>query len=139
MTVYSKPLPIPSPEREPFWDGLRHDRFLLQHCNRCATINWFPRAFCYVCGHDSFDWRDASGKGILETYSIVYRPMNEAWKTEVPYVLAWVKLEEGIKMVTRLIMTDGHEPRIDAPVVVRFVDAGGGFKLPFFEEVQSRD
>jgi uncharacterized protein len=135
VSVYSRPLPVPSPESEPFWQGLRDDRFLLQHCRACQTINWFPRAFCRNCGVDDFDWRPAIGRGVLETYSIVYRAMNEAWKSEVPYILAWVRLEEGPRMVTRLVRKGDLQPKIDAPVEVRFVNVGGGFKLPYFEEV----
>lgn len=132
---HARPLPIPSPESEPFWEGLRHDKFLLQHCRACARINWFPRAYCMQCGGDAFDWRPASGRGRLETFSVVYRAMNEAWKSEVPYVLAWVRLDEGPMMVTRLVSNDLDSLAIDAPVEVRFVDSGGGFKLPFFEQV----
>lgn len=131
----SRPLPIPSPEGEPFWEGLRQDKFLLQHCCDCERINWFPRAYCLQCGGDVFDWQPASGLGRLETFSVVHRAMNEAWKSEVPYVLAWVRLDEGPKLVTRLVTTDLDSLTIDAPVKVRFVDAGGGFKLPFFEQV----
>jgi uncharacterized OB-fold protein len=65
----------------------------------------------------------------------VYRAMNEAWKSEVPYILAWVRLEEGPRMVTRLVRKGDLQPKIDAPVEVRFVNVGGGFKLPYFEEV----
>jgi hypothetical protein len=135
VSVYGRPLPVPSPESEPFWQGLRDDRFLLQHCRACRTINWFPRAFCRNCGVADFDWRPASGRGVLETYSIVYRAMNEAWKSEVPYILACVRLEEGPRMVTRLVRNGDVQPKIDSAVEVRFVNIGSGFKLPYFEEV----
>ena len=134
MSEHGRPLPVPSPESEPFWEGLRRDVFLLQHCAACGTINWFPRIACLACGAADLDWRPASGRGKLKTYSTVYRAMNDAWRSEVPYILAWVTLEEGVTMVTRLIKNGEGEPRLDAPVSVRFLDVGGGFKLPYFQE-----
>lgn len=129
-----RPLPKPSPEALPFWEGLKEDKFLLQRCDDCSAINWFPRHACYNCGGEQLSWTPAKGTGKLETYSIIHKPMNEAWKDQVPYVLAWVKLDEGINMVTRLVWDQKTEPVIDAQVEVRFVEEGE-FKLPFFEQV----
>ena len=132
MTEYRRPLPVPSPESTPFWEGCQKGEFRLQHCTVCSTINWFPRAFCLACGSDQFTWRPASGVATLETYSIVYRAMNEAWKSEVPYTLAWVRLAEGPRMVTRLVHDPVVEPVIDAKVTVCFERLDDRFTLPFF-------
>ncbi len=134
MSQLSRPLPVPSPESKPFWEGCRNERFLLQYCASCETINWFPRAFCLSCGSADFDWREAAGTATLETYSIVYRAMNDAWKDQVPYTLAWVRLTEGPRMVTRLIHPPGRVPQIDGELIVRFETLNDKFKLPFFEE-----
>ena len=135
MSALSRPLPQMSPESLPFWDGCREGKLLLQYCDHCGKINWFPRAFCFSCTGAAFTWRPARGNGILETYSTVHRAMSEAWEAEIPYTLAIVMLTEGIRMVTRLLPHPGREPKVDAPVRVRFVSVGGGLQLPFFEEV----
>ncbi|WP_419825751.1 Zn-ribbon domain-containing OB-fold protein [Sphingomonas sp.] len=132
MTEYRRPLPVPSPESMPFWEGCRVGEFLLQRCTACSAINWFPRAFCLVCGGDRFEWPRASGTATLETYSIVYRAMNEAWKSEVPYTLAWVRLAEGPRMVTRLVHDRAVEPVIGATVTLVFEQLDDRFSLPFF-------
>ena len=135
MTIPTRPVPQISPESLPFWDGCKAGRLLMQHCAACGQINWFPRRFCAHCGADDFSWKECAGTGVLETFSIVYRPMNEAWAGEVPYVVAVVRLDEGPRMVTRIIRHDDREPRMDARVRVRFVPIEGGFQLPYFEEV----
>ncbi len=132
MTEYRRPLPVPSPESMRFWEGCQQSQLRLQHCTDCGTINWFPRAFCVTCGSDQFEWRLASGVATLETYSIVYRAMNEAWKSEVPYTLAWVRLAEGPRMVTRLVHDRSVEPFIGATVRVCFERLNEQFSLPFF-------
>jgi uncharacterized OB-fold protein len=131
-----RPLPRVSPEAAPFWDGCKIGQLLLQTCKQCGRINWFPRTFCYRCASPEFAWIAATGRGKLESFSIVYRPMDESWASEVPYTLALVLLEEGIRMTTRLIHPVGHLPTIDGSVIVRFVPIEGGFVLPYFEETQ---
>lgn len=128
-----RPVPKVSPEAQPFWDGCSDGVIRLQTCQSCDVINWFPRLLCYNCGSDSFDWVEASGKATLETYSIVYRPMNESWASEVPYTLALVWLDEGIRMVTRLIHPAEETPVIGSRLRVRFQPVEQGFALPFFE------
>lgn len=137
MTGFSRPLPVPSPESLPFWQGCREGKLLLQHCGNCATINWFPRAFCLACGSADLDWRPASGLATLETFSVVYRAMNEAWKSQVPYTLAWVRLAEGPRMVTRLVHLVGSVPEVGADLRVHFEVLNDEFSLPFFETISS--
>jgi uncharacterized OB-fold protein len=132
LTSPSRPLPLLSQEALPFWEGCLKDQLLLQHCCDCGAINWLPKSFCARCSSDRLTWKEASGDGVLESFSIVYRPMNEAWASQVPYILALVWLKEGIRMVTRLEMEKGRIPTIDGPVRVYFVDIGDGFKAPFW-------
>jgi len=133
MTRTLRPVPKVSPESQPFWDGCRQGEIRLQTCRSCSKINWFPRFLCFACGSDSFEWVKASGKATLETYSIVYRPMNEAWVGEVPYTLALVWLDEGIRMVTRLVHPPEETPEIGGRLRVRFESIEENFMLPFFE------
>jgi len=135
MNISSRPVPQPSLESKPFWEGCNEGRLLMQYCDHCTKLNWFPRSYCAHCGAEDFTWKEVAGTGILETYSVVYRPMNEAWASEVPYVLAIVRLDEGVRMVTRILCEKGTEPHMDARVKVRFVPVGEGFQVPFFEEV----
>ncbi|MGY9005100.1 MAG: zinc ribbon domain-containing protein, partial [Alphaproteobacteria bacterium] len=41
MTDYTKPLPRPSTETKPFWDGAKAHQLLIQKCNDCGKF-WFP-------------------------------------------------------------------------------------------------
>lgn len=131
MSVDKRPLPQQTPESRPFWEGCQKGLFLLQYCAKCNSINWFPRKFCFACGSDHFDWREAKGTGTLETYTSIHRAMSQAWESEIPYSLAMVRLDEGIRLVTRLTGFT-HEPVVDSRVRVRFVDVGDDVKLPFF-------
>ena len=134
MSEFTRPLPKVKPESKPFWDGCCNEQFLLQHCDACQRINWFPRDYCVNCGADKLTWKPASGDGVLETYTIVYRAMNPSWQSEVPYMLGMVKLREGVRMVTRIVGHQGEDTPMGAKVRVKFVPEGD-MKLPFFEVV----
>ena len=134
MIATGRPVPQPSLESKEFWEGCRQGKLLMQHCNPCGKINWFPRTYCAFCAAESFTWKETKGTGVLETFSVVYRPMSEAWQSEVPYAIAIVRLTEGVRMVTRLIAREGRQPRFDAPVRVLFVKVSDEFQIPFFEE-----
>ena len=41
MADYNKPLPIPSQESRPYWDGLREQKLLMPRCDACGRF-WFP-------------------------------------------------------------------------------------------------
>jgi len=100
-------LPIPpgrvSPDNREHFEGLQTGRLLLPRCDRCATVIWYPRHFCPACGSLEVSWFEATGRGTLHSFSIVRRgqgPYAEAG----PYVLAYVELEEGPRLMTNLLL-----------------------------------
>ena len=68
---------------------------------------------------------------MVESFTVIYRPMNSTYADEVPYVLALVRAEEGHMLVTRIIRDDALKTTIGAPVTVAFVKTAG-HSLPVF-------
>jgi uncharacterized OB-fold protein len=64
------------------------------------------------------------------TYTVVWRPQTPAF--EVPYVIAIVRLDEGVEMLTNLIDVEPEQVTIGARVRVAFVDVAEHMTLPFF-------
>jgi uncharacterized OB-fold protein len=69
---------------------------------------------------------------VVETFSVVHRPMNDSYRDEVPYTLALVRLDEGPTFMTRLVGADALHPTIGDAVQVRFLETKG-HRLPVFE------
>ena len=44
-----KSLPKINPVDRPFWEGAAKDKFLLQKCNSCGKVQFFPRVACVDC------------------------------------------------------------------------------------------
>lgn len=138
MTQLSpKPLPIPSPETRPYWEGCREHELRLPYCRSCGQFFFYPRPFCPHCFSWEVEWRKASGRGRLYTYAIQYRAWHPAWRGDVPYVSAIVELEEGPRLFTVLVDVepDPAKIRCDMPVEVVFEDVNEEITLPKFRPV----
>ena len=95
-------LPSPDLETQEFWDGCRDGRFLLKHCNACGADHFYPRPFCPTCWSDDVEWREASGRATLYTYSIVRQNDLPPFNERVPYVAAIIELAEGPRVMTNI-------------------------------------
>lgn len=113
------------PETRPFWEAAAEGRLLLKACRACGRAHWYPKVVCPFCHSDDLEWREASGRGTIYTYSVMRR-------VEVPYVLAYVTLEEGPTLMTNIVDCDVDSVRIGQSVQVRFRQAPQGRTVPVF-------
>ena len=56
MADYTKPLPIPDLDSQPFWDRCKAHELSAQRCHDCGKFRWPPQAFCPHCYSWKFDW-----------------------------------------------------------------------------------
>ncbi len=125
MTERTLPAPTPTPETEAFWAATREGKFLVKTCKECQRAHWYPRALCPFCFADATEWREASGKGRVYSFSIMRRAPQ-------PYAIAYVELEEGPMMMTNIVGCDFDEVAIGQAVRVELREAEGGFRVPVF-------
>jgi len=133
MTSVELPVPAPPvvPESKPFWDGTKAGRLMLPRCLRCSFVIWYPRQFCPECGHTCVEWFEASGHGSIYSFTIVRRGEG-AYREVANYVLAFVELQEGPRILTNIIDCDPQQLRIGQPVTAVFCDAGDSAALVRF-------
>ena len=113
-------IPTPDLETQPFWDGCRAGKFLVRNCNACGEDHFYPRPFCPKCWSDDVEWKQASGRATLYTYSIVHQNDLPPFNERVPYVAAVVELEEGPRVMTNIEGVPFEDLRVGMPVVVDF-------------------
>ncbi len=116
---HDRPIPAVTTLTEPFWEGTRGGRLLLQRCSDCAVFRWTPQFACPACWSEAYKWGEVSGRGSLYSYTVVHRSVDPE-RFETPYVLAVVALEEGPHMLTNLVECAQDEIRVEMPVEVRF-------------------
>ena len=131
---YRKPLPQPTPETKPFWDGLKEHELRIMHCTACDHRYLYPRPYCPKCFSDRTEWQTASGRGRLHTFVVNHRPPPNF---DGPYVIAVIELDEGPRLMSNLVDVDPDPKnlKIDMPLEVVFDDVTAQVTLPKFRPV----
>jgi uncharacterized OB-fold protein len=141
LTERVLPAPAPNvlPEVKPFWDATAEGRLVLPRCVECDTVVWYPRPFCPACASLKVRWVEASGRGTVYSFTINRRGQADlpAYRDAGVYVLAYVELEEGPRVMTNIVDCSPDEVRIGQKVEVVFHDTGQGSALPRFRPVVS--
>ncbi len=126
------PLPTPVPEvtseTAGFWSATAEGTLLLPRCDHCDSVIWYPREFCPACGSLEVTWIPASGRGTVYSFTIIRRPVPP-YEGAAPFVVAYVELEEGPRVLTNVVDCDVEEVEIGMPVEVVFHDTGEGSAL----------
>jgi uncharacterized OB-fold protein len=120
--------PIPTPETTWFWQAASDHRLVLPKCVSCGRTHWYPRAVCPHCFGDASDRIEASGDGVIYSFSVMRRVPE-------PYAIAYVTLAEGPTMITHLVECDFDTLRIGQAVRLMWVPSDGGPPLPCFTPV----
>ncbi|UVE93809.1 Zn-ribbon domain-containing OB-fold protein [Dietzia sp. B32] len=97
-----RPLPAPTTLTAGFWDAAREERLVVQRCESCCTFRHYPRHRCPNCTGDAWQWTEVSGTGHIHSFTVTHQSFHPAWADRVPYVVATVELDEGIRMVSDL-------------------------------------
>ena len=133
MQPYQKPMPAPDADSAPFWRGCREHRLLLQKCGCCGAFRFPAAAYCPNCWSDAAEWVEASGRGSVYSWIVVVHPVpGDMYRDEVPYVVALVDLEEGVRMPTNIVGCDPQEIEAGMAVTVEFDDVSADLTLPKF-------
>ena len=115
----------------------RHDRrrLVLPRCDACATVIWYPRAFCPECSSFDIQWFDASGRGTIYSYTVNRRGQGDY--RDMAYVLAYVELDEGPRVMTNIVDCDPDSVRVGQAVQVVFHPTSAEAALPRFRPLES--
>ena len=113
------------PEMRAFWAAAAEGRFLMPHCQACGKYHWHPRAICPFCESDRIAFVDSPGRGEVYSYSVA-----RTW--DPPHVVAFVQVDEGPCILTRIVDCDVESVRVGQKVKVRFIKAEEGRDMPAF-------
>ncbi len=133
MNGPDRPLPRPTRITEAFWNAAREGRLIIQKCNSCGRLQHYPRAFCLGCLSEDMGWQESGGEGAIYTFTITHRAANEFMKSRLPYAVAMVILDEGVRIMGEVVTADLATLRTGLRVTVRFENASEEISLPRFE------
>lgn len=120
------PDPLVNPESRRWWDAAAERRLLIGLCLDCGRHHFYPRALCPHCLSERTDWVEAEGGGAVYSYSVMRRGVP------APYAIAYVRLDEGVIVLTNLVDCDFDALEIGQRVRLAFAPSAGGTPVPVF-------
>jgi uncharacterized OB-fold protein len=135
MTEYTKPFPPLDDLNRPYFEAGGEGVIKLQKCGGCDNI-WFPPSqHCPRCLSQDISWQPVSGRAKLWSWVVIHQLYIKSFKDEMPYVVAFVELEEGPFIMSTIVDIDRADLRCDMPLQAKFVPAKEGTWLPVFSPV----
>ena len=125
------PAPAADWETRGYWEGAARGELVLQRCGRCGVVQHRPRAQCAKC-FGAIEHFVASGRGKVYTFTVTEQNQVPPFRDAVPYVLAYVELEEGPRILTNVVGCAPDAVRIGLPVRAEFRTGADAFGVPVF-------
>jgi len=127
-----KPLPRITPDSEPFYSGLREGRFVLPYCSDCERPHLPPGPVCPHCFSEKIQWRNASGRGRVSSWTVVHKAWFPAFQDDIPYNVVQVELAEGPRLTANVVEVENEQLRIGMPVEIVYDEVTPEITMPRF-------
>jgi uncharacterized protein len=118
-----------------YWAAAKEGRLLFQKCRSCGVVQFPPRYHCGECWSDAIEWIESCREGTIESFTVVHRAPVPSFQERVPYVIAAVRLDEGVRMITNLL-GGPHGIRIGERVRVDFTEVDD-MRIPQFRRLET--
>jgi len=129
---YKKPIPVPDEHSQPFFDGAKEHRLMVQQCSQCGAVMWPVKPRCDNCWSANITWVATSGRGTLYSFVLMHQLFHPAFANEMPYNIAEVDLEEGLRVTSTIIGCSNAELQIGMPLIVTFEELTDEVTIPKF-------
>ena len=128
-----KPFVHPEPtahvETSGYWEGAARGEIVLQRCGECGAVQHRPRAVCATCLSGAIEHFVASGRGTVYTFTVTYQNQMPAFRAACPYVLAYVELEEGPRVMTHIVECEPEDVHVGQSVRADFSPCENGLAV----------
>ena len=142
MTItaaHEKPVPVPDDASAPFFAGALEGKLMLLRCPACATY-MSPTAYlgvplrprCPHCFAPSPEWAPSSGRATLYSFALMHQLYDDAFADELPYNLAVVETEEGVRLTSQVVDCPNEELEIGMALTVTFERYSDEVAIPKF-------
>ena len=127
--------PVPAANRyvpsQPFWDGAREGRLMLQMCLDTSRFQHPPHPLSVYTGSQNVAWRQVSGLGTIYAVTVVRVP-GPGLAGRLPLTVATVELAEGVRLIANIIDSPPERVGIGAAVELAWDPLGDGTPYPAF-------
>ena len=89
-----------------FWEGCREHTLRFQRCRCCGHVRWPAAYLCPECLSSDTEMTQLPPEGVLYSYVVMHKPFHPSVADKVPYVVATVDLQDGVRILTNLVDCD---------------------------------
>lgn len=135
MNDIKRPLPRTDEyDTREFWAATKDKKLTYQQCKDCNTVVFYPRRHCTGCTSGELEWKQASGKGTVYTYSVVRQSYHPYFRNKIPYAIAWIDLDEGPRLLSNIVGVEDplNEVKIGMKVEVEW-EEHEDLNIPLFK------
>jgi hypothetical protein len=130
---HPRPRPAMTRDTEFFWMGVERGQLLIQKCGGCGALRHPPGPMCPQCQSLAWEPIASAGRGAIYSFVRHYHPHIPPFEPGHPVAL--IALDEGVRMVSDIVGTDGADLEIGQRVEVEFNQVDDGLVLPQFRRV----
>jgi uncharacterized OB-fold protein len=123
---------------QPYWRHLAEGTLHLNSCNDCGASHHPPSPLCPSCHSFNTGWKPASGKGVLNSFTVVRHSVHGSLNEDVPYIITLVDLEEGVRLVSGIPAGMDVELKVGMAMQCKVIKFDDEFALPYFIPVEEQ-
>jgi uncharacterized OB-fold protein len=120
-----------------YWAAAAVGVLLVPTCMQCGRPFWHARPRCPRCGSDQVNWIESAGKGAIHTFTVVRQTADPFFRTQLPYAIAMIDLDEGVRVMSNVVQTPLDALRIGMRVEVQFEIVAAAIGIPLFRAVRA--
>jgi uncharacterized OB-fold protein len=115
-----------------FWAEAKQGRLSFQRCDQCRFLRWPAAGVCPECLGRGFGWEVVEPTGTVWSHVVYHRAYGPHLKDRVPYGVALVELDCGVRLLSTLVGFPAGVDPTGAAVVARFDTVGDHEHVPVF-------
>jgi uncharacterized protein len=122
-------IPQADAQSEPYWEMLREGQLGVQRCLACGGAQFPFGPLCRKCRSNQLEWTGVSPAAEVYSWIVVHRciPAELGWP--VPYCVAVVVLENGVRIYAGVDASEADKLQAGARVHIDIADSNG-VRLP---------
>ena len=118
---------------EPFWEGTKNRKLVLQRCKVTNKFQHFPRPVSIFTGRRrDIEWAEVSGKGKVYSYTVTERG-TPAFRGMEPYAVVSVTLDVGVNFIADIVNCTVEELKVGMAVMPYWHPLNDGTHLLMFQ------
>jgi len=101
---------------EPYWEGTRQKKLVIQRCKATGGYQHFPRPVSIFTGRRrDIEWCEVSGVGLVFSYTIIRRG-TPLFRGAEPYAVVSVTLDVGVNFIADMVDCSAEELEVGMKV-----------------------